>query len=115
MGIYRLYHVWTAKIKPGKGDEAAQWWREKGQVMTESRPGVKSVRAYAVQFGLGGEYRLEVWSEIENYAAFDRMDEDVLANPQKYAAWRESLDLFEWGPFRLMGDYPECFFPVGEE
>lgn len=115
MGVYRLYVVWTAKIKPGKGDEYAKWWREKGKVMVESYPGTKSVRTYAAQFGLGGEYGLELWAEIENYAAFDRLDEDMLANPQKYAPLREAQDLVEWGPARLMGDYPESHFPLGEE
>lgn len=115
MGVYRIYHVWTAKTRRGKWDEAVKWWQEKGKVTYESLPGVKSVRAYAVQFGLGGEYTLEMWVEKENYAAYDRVDEDVLANPQKYVAWREAQDVLEWGPSRLMGDYPESYFPVGEE
>lgn len=115
MGVYRIYHVWTAKIKPGKGDEFAKWWREKGKALSESAPGTKSVRAYAAQFGLGGEYSLELWVEKENYASYDRLDEDILANSQKYAAWRETQDLVEWGPSRLMGDYPESHFPLGEE
>ena len=107
MGKYRLYHVRTAKYKPGKANEAAKWWREKGKAMYESLPGVKSVRAYGPQFGLGGEYG-EIWIEIENYAVYDRWDEDVLANPQKYATLRrEEQDLVEWGPSRLMGDWPE--------
>ena len=115
MGVYRLYHVWTAKSKPGKRGEAKKWWLEKGKPLLESVPGAKSVRAYAVQFGLGGEYGLEIWVEKENYAAYDRVDEDALANPQKYAAWFEAQDVLEWGPSRLMGDWPESQFPVGEE
>lgn len=115
MGVYRLYHVSTAKFKPGKGNEAAKWWREKGKALAKSEPGTKSVRAYGRQFGLGGEYVLEIWREVEDYASFDRLDEDILANPQKYAAWREADDLFEWGPSRLMGDWPESHFPIGEE
>jgi len=115
MEVYRLYHVWTAKSKPGKRDEAKKWWLEKGKPLLESVPGAKSVRAYAVQFGLGGEYFLEMWVEKENYAVYDRVDEDVLANPQKYAAWSEAEDVLEWGPSRLMGDWPESQFPLGEE
>lgn len=115
MGVYRLFQVNTAKIRPGKRDEAAKWWREKGRALIESEPGTKAVRAYAKQFGLGGEYGLEIWTEVEGYASFDRLDEDILANPQKYAAWREAKDLFEWGPGRLMGDWPESHFPLGEE
>ena len=116
MEVYRIYHVVTAKIKPGKiMDEAAKWWREKGQESYESMPGVKSVRAYAAQWFLGGEYGLEFWMEMENYAALDRIDEDWFANPQKYAAWGEALELFEWGPGRLMGDWPESYWSPPEE
>ena len=116
MELYRIYHVWTAKIKPGKKlDEAAKWWQEKGKATYESLPGVKSVKAYGVQFGLGGEYRLEFWMEMENYAAYDRIDEDLFANPQKYAAFGEGLDLFEWGPARVMGDWPESHWSPPEE
>jgi len=115
MGVYRLYHVSTAKVKPGKMDEFTKWWREKGKAFSESAPGTKSVKAYAAQFRLGGEYGLEIWIEIENYASYDRLDEDILANPQKYAAWHEAQDLVEWGPSRLMGDWPESQFPLGEE
>jgi len=115
MGVYRIYYVRTGKIKSGKADEAAKWWREKGKAMTESCPGVKSVKAYDAQYFLGGEYDLEIWIEIENYAAFDRVDEDFLANPQKYAALREAQDVVEWGPSRLMGEWPESQFPLGEE
>ena len=115
MEAYRLYHVRTAKIRPGKWNEAVKWWRDKGKATAESQPGVKSVRAYAVQFGLGGEYILEFWMEMENYAALDRIDEDLEANPEKYAAWGEGRDLFEWGPARLMGDWPESHWSPPEE
>ena len=112
---YRIYHVWTAEIKPEKMDEAAKWWQEKGKATYESLPGVKSAKAYGVQFGLGGEYRLEFWMEMENYAAYDRIDEDLFANPQKYAAFGEGLELFEWGPARVMGDWPESHWSPPEE
>jgi len=114
MELYRIYHIATAKIKPGKKwDEAAKWWREKGKAMYESMPGVKSVKAYGDQ--LGGEYMLEFWTEMENYAALDRINEHLLANPQKYAALGEAEDLFEWGPGRLMGDWPESYWSPPEE
>ena len=115
MEVYRIYHVSTAKIKPGKEAEAVKWWQEKGKTMYESLPGVKSVKAYGAQFGLGGEYGLEIWLEMENYAAYDRIDEDLEANPQKYAALREAQNLFEWGPARLMGDWPESHWSPPEE
>ena len=115
MEPYRIYVVSTAKVKPGKGSAAMKWWREKGKPMMEAAPGTKSVRAYAAQFGLGGEYGLEIWREVENYASFDRLDEDLDANPQKYAAWFEARELLEWGPSRLMGDWPESLFSADEE
>lgn len=112
---YRIYLVLTAKCKPGKEDEAVKWWQEKGKALWESMPGVKSVRAYAVQWLLGGERVREFWTEIENYAALDRMDEDLEGNPQKYAALGEAEELFEWGPGRLMGDWAESHWSPPEE
>lgn len=109
MAMYRIYFVGTAKAKPGKSAAAAKWWREKGQAFYESLPGVKSVRVYASQFGLGGsDYGLELWTEIESYATMDRWDEDIAANAQKYGPFfHEFNDLFDSGPSRLMGDWPE--------
>jgi hypothetical protein len=115
MEEFRIYHVSTAKIKPGKANEAVRWWRDKGKPLNEASPGVKSAKAYAVQFSLGGGYTLEIWLEIENYATFDRWDEDLEANPQKYAAFAEGQDLFEWGPARVMGDWPESHWSPPEE
>ena len=115
MEEYRIYHVSTAKIKPGKANEAVRWWQEKGKAMLESTPGFKSAKAYAVQFGLGGEYSIEIWQEIENYAAYDRLDEDLEANPQNYAASAEAREFFEWGPARVMGDWPQSHWSPPEE
>jgi hypothetical protein len=108
MAMYRIYFVGTAKPKPGKSGAAAKWWHEKGMAFYESLPGVKSVHAYASQFDLGDTYGFEIWTEIENYAVMDRWDEDAAANPQKYGPLLgEFNDLFESGPSRLMGDWPE--------
>ncbi len=115
MAQYRIYFVSTAKTRTGKGQDAVRWWNEKGKALFEATPGTKAVRAYTVQFGLGGEYGLEVWREVEDYAALDRLDEDILANPAKYAPWAESRELFEWGPARLMGDWPQSQFPIGDD
>jgi hypothetical protein len=115
MEAYKIYHVSTAKIKPGKANEAVRWWQEKGKATYESSPGVKSAKAYGVQFSLGGDYGLEIWLEIENYAAYDRLDEDLEANPQKYAAFGEARDFFEWGPARVMGDWPQSSWSSPEE
>jgi len=110
MEEYRIYVVDTFKIKPGKTKEAVKWWQEKGKAMFESIPGTKSLRSYAVQFGLGGEYSIEIWTEVKNYAYFDLLDKDMEQNPQKYSPLRESPDLFDWGPTRIMGDWPESMF-----
>jgi TPR repeat protein len=110
MEEYRIYVVYTAKFKPGKRKEALKWWQEKGKAFKESFPGTKSVRAYAVQFRLGGEYYIEIWAERENYASFDLLDKEMEQNPQKYSPIREATDLFDWGPTRIMGDWPESMF-----
>lgn len=105
---YKIYFVNTAKSKSGKSAEAAKWWQEKGKAWFESSPSTKSVQAYAAQFSLGGDYFLEFWQEIENYAALDRWDEDMLQHPDKYSPMmKEASDLFDWGPARIMGDWPE--------
>ena len=112
MATYGLYYVMTGKFRPGKGSEdVVKWWREKGAPDMLSNPGVKSVHAYAAQFDLAGDHNLEVWVEIENYAALDKMDDWYVANPDlaktKEDLWKESDAYFEWGPARLMGDFPE--------
>jgi hypothetical protein len=114
MDPFNLYQVLTVKVKSGKSVEAAKWWKEKGKALYESSPGIKSVKAYGVQFGLGGSF-LEFWLEMENYAVFDRIDEDLDANPQKYAAFAEFWDLFESSTTRIMGDWPESHWSAPEE
>jgi hypothetical protein len=95
----------------GWNAEAQKFWREKGMPDILSDSWTKSVKCYAVQFGLGGEYAIEVWQEIENYAAFDRMDRSMIDNPEKsrqsWLIWKEGMEYFEWGPARLMSDWPE--------
>jgi hypothetical protein len=111
---HRIYGVTIAKIKPGKGAAAVEWWHEKGKAGFEVSPGTKSVRAYAVQFGFGGEYQLEIWREIEEYGSCDRLDEDITA-PEKYAAFFEVTDVLEFGPTRLMGEWPQSQFSLPED
>lgn len=111
MEAYKLYLVGSAKIKPGKFVEATKWWKEKGIPEILSEPWTKSLRCYASQFGLGGEYTIEIWQEIENYAALDQMDTWIIEDPERAEEnrknWQEANELFEWGPNRLMGDWPE--------
>ena len=111
MEAYKLYLVGSAKIKQGKFEEATKWWKEKGVPDILSRPWTKSLKCYASQFGLGGEYTIEVWQELENYAALDQMDAWIIKDPKRDAEirkiWQEADELFEWGPNRLMGDWPE--------
>jgi len=111
MEAYRLFLVGQIKIKTGKFAEATKWWKEKGAPDILSRPYVKSLKCYAGQFGLGGEYGIEIWQELENYAAMDQMDNYIIEDLERAAEnmelWKEGNDLFEWGPSRLMGDWPE--------
>ena len=118
MEVYKIYLVGYAKVKPGKFVEATKWWREKGAPDITSRPWTKSLRCFAGQFGLGGEYDIEIWQEIENYAALDQIDKWLIDDPDKAAEvreiWKEADELFEWGPNRLMGDWPESSLLPGE-
>ena len=111
MSEYKLYFVGTAKIKSGKFVEATKWWGEKGLPDLRTRPWAKSVKSYAVQFGLGEEYGIETWTEIENYAALDDMDNWIIEDQERAEEnrkmWQEANEYFEWGPSRLMGDWPE--------
>jgi hypothetical protein len=111
MADYKLFMVGTAKIKPGKFVEATKWWKEKGIPDIKSRPYTESLRCYAGQFGLAGEYYIEIWQEIENYAAMDVMDTWIEEDPKRAQStrelWKAADELFEWGPSRLMGDWPE--------
>jgi hypothetical protein len=108
---YKLYMVGSAKIKSGKFEEATKWWKHKGLPDIRSRPWVKSIKCYAGQFGLAGEYDIEIWEEIEDYAAMDAMDKWIEEDPKRAEKnrelWKEGNELFEWGPTRLMGDWPE--------
>ena len=114
MGAYKLYWVGQCKIKPGKSTEAQKWWEEKGKPNILSKPWTKSVKIYAVQFGLGGEYIIEIWSELESYASFDEMDKFWEENSEEAKQFDEVLEeaneYFEWGHSRLMGDWPESNF-----
>ncbi len=104
---YKLYFVNTARVKPGKGAEAAKWWTDKGLPFYSKMPGVKSVSVFSGQFGLCGEYHLEFWYEIEDYSVLDRWDAEMLAKGAQYAELAiESNELFEGGPNRLMGEWP---------
>ena len=62
----------------------------------------KSLRVYLAQFGLAGEWELEVWREIEDYAALDKVDawyaEDPDGAKKRDDLWSESAAYFEWGP-----------------
>ena len=113
MYAYKLYWVGQWKIKAGKSAEAVKWWEEKGKPNILSKPWTKSLRIYAGQFGLGGEYTIEIWSELESYAAFDEMDkfwEENSEEAKKFAeVWKEANEYLEFGPSRLMGDWPESY------
>jgi hypothetical protein len=108
MADFRIFYVATAAARPGKRGEAAQWWREKGQAHFESLSGVKSLQVFASQFLIGRKHGYEFWYELENYAVLDTWDAELEADPQKYGPpWMEFTELFEPGPTRIMGDWPE--------
>lgn len=107
MASYRIYHIWSGRVKPGRSSLFAQWYNQLGHRMFSSIPGVKSVHAYARQFGLGpGQLDVEVWMEIENYQTYDRFDQDIADNPEKYAAWYEIDEFMDQRASRIMGDFP---------
>jgi hypothetical protein len=111
MKKYKLYWVGQGKIRPGKYDEAQKWWVEKAAPNIVADPWTKSLSCYAVQFGLGGEYSIEIWHEIESYGSFDVIDnfwfEGSEAAKKKLEIMQEGQEYFEWGPSKLMGDWPE--------
>ncbi len=107
MGVYRIYHVWSGRLKSRRVNLFVQWYNEHGYKMLCAMPGVKSVRAFARQFGLGpGDLDVEIWMEIENYQTYDRIDKDVIEHPEKYAAWYEIDEYLEQRSSRIMGDFP---------
>lgn len=108
MDLYRIYFVGTARFKPGKSQEATKWWREEGEPFYASLPGVKSLQTFASQFGLGGEYSLEFWYEVDDYAVMDVWDKVIADDPGKYGPmFLKFAELFDGGPSRMMGDWPE--------
>lgn len=111
MTEYKKFIVDTARIRPGKLADAARWWRDRGLPDLRSQPWAKSVKSYIVQFGLGGEYAVEIWVEIDDYAAMDAMDNWIIEDPERAEKnrdlWKEANEYYEWGPARLMGDWPE--------
>src|SRR5262249_37297793 len=115
MSTYRIYYVTTGKPKSGKIEAARRWWAEKGRKLFESMPGTKSVRAYIVQFGLGGEtFPFEIWQEGEMYAALDQWDQTALSDVAAYAAlFTEFNQYYDLGPCRIMGEWPASRPDVG--
>ena len=114
MEKYKLYWVGQGKVKTGKYIEAIKWWKEKAAPDILADPWTKSLKCFAGQFGLGGEYTIEIWQEIESYAAFDKMDkfweEDSDSANKKLEIMKEGNEFFDWGPSRLMGDWPESSY-----
>jgi hypothetical protein len=111
MEAYRIFYVSEAKVKPGKFKEAVKFWNEKLAPDLREDPWTKSLNSYAVQFGLGGEYTLQIWQEVASYSTFDDMDkawlEDQDFSKRKLGVWEESQKYFDWGPSKIMGDWPE--------
>jgi hypothetical protein len=111
MDTYRIYYVTTAKPKTGKVEAAARWWAETGRKQFESKPGTKSVRAYITQMGLSSEaFPLEIWQEIENYAAFDQWGQKTRSDPAWFVTFFTELhQYYDLGPSRIMGEWSESY------
>ena len=104
---YRIFYVITARPKEGKSRAAADWFAQKGVSLFRSMTGVKSVQVFACQFCMGAENTVEIWQELEDYAVFDRWDEDACADFESYnTQFAEFHDLYDRGPSRLVGDWP---------
>jgi hypothetical protein len=61
----RIYWVGQFKVKSEMDTAALEWWREKGKPDILAEACTKSLRAYAVQFALGGKYTVEIWQELK--------------------------------------------------
>ena len=111
MEKYKLYLVQVGNVRPGKYTEAMKWWKEEALPNRLTAPWFKSIKAYAGQFGLGGEYVIEIWNEIESYGAFDQIDDywdgDSEDKEKRLEIIHRGAEIIEWGPSRLMGDWPE--------
>jgi hypothetical protein len=104
------YWVGQFKIISGMDAEALKWWCEKCEPDILAEPCTKSLKTYAVQFALGGTYTIEIWQELENYAVLDTIETDVQERPEFYTRHmkhlREAHSIVEWGPARLMREWP---------
>jgi len=52
---------------------------------------------------------------VDKYGTYDRLDEDITAHPEKYAAFFEVTDVLEFGPTRRMGEWPQSQFSLPED
>ena len=52
---------------------------------------------------------------MDKYGTYDRLDEDITAHPEKYAAFLEVTDVLEFGPTRRMGEWPQSQFSLPED
>jgi hypothetical protein len=111
MADCKLYWVTQAKVKPGQFSRATQWWSEKALPGLLSDPRTKSLQCFTVQFGLHGDYNLEIWQEIGVCGDLHTMDlfwaEETQRAQQQLRSAGEDPDYLEWGPSRLMRVWPE--------
>ena len=109
MPFYTLYKVIAYRIREGQSKEAMEWFTSRGREAMAQLPGVRSVQAFSIQYGLGGIPDLvEVWVEIQDYGVFDRWDEDVVLNPERYSALVEAQQYLQPLGVRIMGTWPEA-------
>lgn len=114
MALYGLYHVVTYIIVPGKSAQFKRFFPTVKERWLSS-PGVKSVKAYAPQFGLGRARSVEVWVEIEDYATYDQWDQWSLDHAEEVSSRTELQGIVQEERARLMGDWPESHLVEMEE
>ena len=103
---YRLFYVSTWSTVPGKGVEARGWY-EKARELWSRLPGVQSIDAFVPQFSLGPSAGdIEIWSEIDDYAVFDRWDQAAGDLADEFMALSKvAAECVVQGPSRLVGDW----------
>ena len=101
---YRLFFVTTWWMTPGKYKEASAW-HEDALELWSRLPGVKGIASYVPQFSLSDDTRLEVWTEIDDYAVLDQWDAAMADMGDEFLALgQKAADCVTQGPSRLMGD-----------
>lgn len=111
MSDCKLYWVTQAKVKPGQRTQATQWWCEEALPGLLSDPRTRSLQCFTVEFGLSGDYNLEIWQEIGVWGDLLTIDQfwaEESQRPQHQLQLSGQCEEYlEFGPSRLMRVWPE--------